>query len=39
VVVWIQCFNFGLRGGRQNKVLLEDEADAVSSSWLNAKEV
>jgi hypothetical protein len=37
-VVWIQCFDFGLRVERQDETLPEDEANATSSSWLYGKE-
>jgi hypothetical protein len=40
VVVWIQCFGFNSRGERRrDEALLEDEAEAASSSWLYEKEV
>jgi hypothetical protein len=40
VVLQIQYFSFGSRGGGlQDKTLLKDEVEAMSSSWLNGKEV
>jgi hypothetical protein len=37
-VVRIQCFILAQEKKCQDKVLLEDEAEAVSLSWLHGKE-
>jgi hypothetical protein len=38
MVVQIQYFDFGPKGGRRDKALPEDEAKILNSSWLHKKE-